>query len=73
MADISQTEVIDGTVYALWCEGGERVKRLFHILDGGLRIASDSPKYETIELAPEQVEHVRIIGHVVHVAGEGGL
>ncbi|MDB5965110.1 MAG: putative phage repressor [Polaromonas sp.] len=67
------TEVVDGKVYGLWYDGGERVKRLFRLPGGGLRIKSDNPQYETIELSPEYVGHVRIIGRVIHRSGTGGL
>ena len=73
VVDTSQTDVIDGKPYALWYEGGERVKRLFRIPGGGLRISSDNRKYPDIVLAAQDLEHVRIIGRVVHVAGSGGL
>jgi phage repressor protein C with HTH and peptisase S24 domain len=74
VVDTSQVEVIDGKVYALWYEGGERVKRLFRQPGGGLRIHSDNiAKYQDIMLTAAETEHVRIIGRVVHIAGEGGL
>lgn len=71
--DISQTEVIDGKVYALWYEGGERVKRLFRVPGGALRIQSDNTDYPPLNLSADQLEHVRILGRVVHRAGKGGL
>lgn len=73
LVDISQTKVLDGNVYALWYEGGERVKRLFTLPGGGLRIASDNPRHQPIDLAPERAGDVRIIGRVVHRSGMGGL
>jgi phage repressor protein C with HTH and peptisase S24 domain len=73
VVDIGQREVIDGKVYALWYEGGERVKRLYRLPGGGLRIKSDNPQFETIELSSDDVSHVRIIGRVVHRSGRGGL
>jgi phage repressor protein C with HTH and peptisase S24 domain/transcriptional regulator with XRE-family HTH domain len=73
VVDTSQVEVVDGKVYALWYDGGERVKRLFRLPGGGLRIVSDNPKHPTIELDATHRGEVRIIGRVVHVAGEGGL
>lgn len=73
MVDTSQTTVIDGKVYALWYDGGERVKRLYRLPGGGLKIKSDNDTYPAIELSADTVELVRIIGRVVHVAGEGGL
>lgn len=73
VVDTSQTEVQDGKVYALWYEGGERVKRLYRMPGGGLRIKSDNAEYEPIELTRDGVGHVRIIGRVVHRSGKGGL
>jgi phage repressor protein C with HTH and peptisase S24 domain len=73
VVDVSQTEVVDGNVYALWYEGGERVKRLFRLPGGGLRIKSDNPEYDTIDLTAEYSGQVRVIGRVVHRSGKGGL
>lgn len=73
VVDTSQTNVVDGKVYALWYDGGERVKRLFRLPGGGLRIRSDNPAFETIELAASEVDHVRILGRVVQISGDGGL
>jgi phage repressor protein C with HTH and peptisase S24 domain/DNA-binding XRE family transcriptional regulator len=73
LVDTSQTDVKDGNVYALWYEGGERVKRLFRLPGGGLRIKSDNPQHDTIELDADHQGHIRIIGRVVHRSGEGGL
>lgn len=72
--DTSQTEVLDGKVYALWYDGGERIKRLYRTPGGGLRIRSDNEqKYPSIELKHDESTLVRIIGRVVHISGEGGL
>jgi phage repressor protein C with HTH and peptisase S24 domain len=73
VVDTSHADVMDGRVYALWYEGGERVKRLFRIPGGGLRIKSDNPDFETIDLGPDLAGQVRIIGRVVHRSGKGGL
>jgi phage repressor protein C with HTH and peptisase S24 domain len=73
LIDTSETSVTDGKVYALWYDGGERVKRLFRLPGGGLRIKSDNPEHGTIELGPDYGGHVRIIGRVVHRSGTGGL
>jgi phage repressor protein C with HTH and peptisase S24 domain len=73
LIDTSQTNVVDGKVYALWYDGGERVKRLFRLPGGGLRIKSDNPEHGSIELGPDYSGHVRIIGRVVHRSGTGGL
>lgn len=73
LIDTSQTTVVDGKVYALWYDGGERVKRLFRLPGGGLRIQSDNPRHPTLEVQTSELEHVRIIGRVVHRSGTGGL
>lgn len=73
LVDTAQTEVLDGKVYALWYDGGERVKRLFRMPGGGLRINSDNPDFPSIELRQADLDHVRILGRVVLRSGEGGL
>ncbi len=73
LVDTSQTEVLDGKVYALWYDGGERVKRLYRLPGGGLRIKSDNSDFPTVEVTAAQLEHVRILGRVVHRSGDGGL
>lgn len=74
VVDTSQTTVIDGKVYALWYAGELRVKRLYKRIDGGLVIHSDNDAdYPRMEAPPEQLEHIRIIGRVVHLQGTGGL
>lgn len=71
--DVSQNTVRDSKVYAIWYDGGERIKRLWKLPGGGLRIKSDNPQHDTIEVAPEHAESVRVIGRVVHKSGTGGL
>lgn len=73
VVDTSRTDVVDGKVFALWYDGGERVKRLYRLPGGGLRIKSDNAEFAPIDLTQEHIGHVHIIGQVVHVAGEGGL
>ena len=72
--DTSQRQIMDGKVYALYYEGGERVKRLFKKPDGSLLVRSDnSSKYPDMLVPVNELEYIRIIGRVVHIAGEGGL
>lgn len=74
LVDTSQMTVLDGRVYAVWYSGELRVKRLFKRVDGGLVIHSDNDRdYPRMEVPSDQMEHVRIIGRVVHVQGTGGL
>ena len=71
--DTSQQRIIDGRVYTIYYEGGERVKRLFNSPGGGLLLRSDSSNYPDIHVQPSDVNYVRIIGRVVHITGNGGL
>lgn len=73
LVDTGDTRVVDGKVYALWYDGGERVKRLSRLPGGGLRIESDNRRFSTVEVPPGELEHVRIIGRIVHRSGTGGL
>lgn len=64
----------DGRVYAIRYHGKLRIKRLYRLPDGRVRISSDNrAKYEPEYLTPEQEESVEIIGRAVHRMGEGGL
>lgn len=73
VVDTAQKHIIDGKVYALYYDGGERVKRLFKSPGGGLLIKSDNKDYPDIQVSAGETGFVRIIGRVVHIAGEGGL
>jgi len=73
LIDTSQTQVRDGGVYALWYDGGERVKRLFLRPGGGLLLRSDNPMHPEITLSHDEAACVRVIGRIVHVSGVGGL
>lgn len=73
LMDTSQNEVTDGKVYGLWYDGGERVKRLFRLPGGGLRIQSDNPRYSPIEVQADNAENIRVLGRIVHRSGQGGL
>lgn len=74
LVNLAETEVVDGRVYALWYEGGERVKRLYRLPGGGLRIRSDNEReFPEIVLGPDYAGHVRIIGRVIDRSGAGGL
>jgi phage repressor protein C with HTH and peptisase S24 domain len=74
LINLAETEIIDAKVYALWYEGGERVKRLYRMPGGGLRIRSDNDKeFPEIVLGADYAGHVRVIGRVIDRSGPGGL
>lgn len=71
--DTSQQDIVDGHVYALWYNGGERVKRLYRLPSGGLRIKSDNASFDPVDVSPEHAANICILGRVVHISGGGGL
>lgn len=74
VVDTADQEIQDGRTYALWYDGGERIKRLYRLPGGGLRILSDNrDKYPAIDLNNEQCQHVRVLGRVRHVSSTQGF
>lgn len=73
VVDYCQNEtIIDGRVYVLIAHDEVKVKRLFKVIGGGLRISSDNPdktKHPDELVPPEHTQHLKIIGRVVAVCG----
>lgn len=70
LVDRAQTHVQDGRVFLLRFGDEVRVKRLFKRADGGLRIVSDhGGKYPEEVVTAAEMEHIEIIGRVVHKSG----
>ncbi|WP_218569412.1 XRE family transcriptional regulator [Pseudomonas sp. Hp2] len=68
--------VIDDCVYSLIYAGEARVKRLFKLPGGGLRIVSSNPdkaRYPDEIVQADELEAVYIIGQVIDKMGSGGL
>jgi phage repressor protein C with HTH and peptisase S24 domain len=60
----------EGGIFVFAVRGDLKVKRLQPMLDGGLRVISDNPRYETEVIPPDLLaEDVIIQGHVVWVGG----
>jgi phage repressor protein C with HTH and peptisase S24 domain len=71
VVDMAQTSVSEGKLYVIVYGSDVRVKRLYSLPDGGLRIVSDNHYlYPPIELTPAQTEHIRVIGRVIWRAGD---
>lgn len=63
--DRGTTNVVDGEIYAFDHDGMLRVKYLYRIPGGGLRVRSEnSDEYPDEIIEPEQMSHVRILGWV---------
>ena len=63
--DRGTTNIIDGEIYAFDHDGMLRVKYLYRIPGGGLRVRSEnSEEYPDEIIEPEQLSHVRILGWV---------
>lgn len=72
VVDHTQTNISDGKIYVIAYENEVFVKRLFKRLGGGIRIVSDNTdkiRYPDWDVAPEQLEHLQIIGRVVAISG----
>lgn len=63
--DRGTTNIIDGEIYAFDHDGMLRVKYLYRLPGGGLRVRSEnSEEYPDEIIEPEQMSHVRILGWV---------
>lgn len=52
-------------------QGGElRCKRLQAMVDGGVKIRSDNPRYETEVVPPDNAEMIRVVAKVIWIGGE---
>ncbi|MCG7948050.1 MAG: helix-turn-helix transcriptional regulator [Candidatus Thiodiazotropha taylori] len=65
-----ETTVQDGKVYVIRFGSDIRVKRIYLRPDGGMTVHSDNPAFPDVDVTPDQMEHVAIIGRVVWQAGD---
>lgn len=68
LIDTSKTKPIDGEVFAVFYNDEYWIKRL-SIVPGGLRLLSDNPNFQPIEIAGEKLGLVKIIGMKVWRGG----
>jgi phage repressor protein C with HTH and peptisase S24 domain len=65
-----ENTIQDGKVFVIRFGGEIRVKRLYLRPDGGMTVRSDNPSFPDVDITPDQMEHVAILGRVVWQAGE---
>ncbi|WP_162581844.1 S24 family peptidase [Variovorax sp. PBS-H4] len=73
VVDISQTQIVDGRTFAVYYDGACRLRRLFRLPGGGLRIEADNPRHAPITVPPEMASSITVLGRVVLRTGRGGL
>ncbi len=64
-------EIQDGRTYAVMYGGRQRVRRLFALPGGGLRLKPANDNFESFDVPDARA--VTIIGRIVRKAGKGGL
>jgi phage repressor protein C with HTH and peptisase S24 domain len=71
-----ETQVVSGKVYALAYNNEARIKRLYLLADGRLRISSDNPdknRYPDEFIDGEELNRIYILGRAINRTGDGGL
>lgn len=74
--DFGSTAIKNGSVYLIVVGQETRVKRLFSMTDGRVRIVSDNPNkdmYPDEFVLPEHVDSLVVLGRVIDKSGSGGL
>lgn len=73
--DLGKTRVISGRVYVISLGYEARVKRLFRLADGRIRVVSDNPDKSRYpdEFVSEDTAGFMVIGEVIERKGSGGL
>jgi len=71
-----QKRIDSGRVYALAYNNESRIKRLYLLADGRLRIRSDNPdkdQYPDEFISGDELDRVIILGRAINRTGDGGL
>lgn len=67
--DISQTEIIDGEIYAVYFEGEGMIKQIFKEEGGRLTLHSLNPKYRDREVTEQNGTNFKVMGRQFWRAG----
>lgn len=68
LIDTSQTQIVDGEIYAVCLEDEFYIKTLSRI-PGGVKLISENPEFDTFEVTGEQLNRLRILGKKVWRGG----
>jgi phage repressor protein C with HTH and peptisase S24 domain len=71
MIDTSRTHIRDGNVYAIYLDDEALVKQVFKKPGGVLVLHSYNPVHPDIEVTPDQMETVHIVGEYIYRSGAG--
>lgn len=69
LMDKSETRIRDSAIYVLASGDEAIVKRVERKFDGALKVISDNPVYETVELSATQAPDLRVLGRIVWAGG----
>lgn len=71
LVDFSHKQISEGKVYVIRFGDEIRVKRIYKRLDGGIIIRSDNrDAYPDINVPPEEMKNIEILGRVRHYSGD---
>jgi phage repressor protein C with HTH and peptisase S24 domain len=73
--DLDRTKIVSGRVYVISLGFESRVKRLFRMADGSIRVVSDNPDKDRYpdEHVTDETAGFKVIGQVIERKGSGGL
>ncbi|NMT24623.1 helix-turn-helix domain-containing protein [Serratia marcescens] len=72
LINTSRTRPTDGNIYVIRQEDMLWVKRVQVLLDGSWLLISDNPSYKPLEIKPDSMHNLQVIGQVVNIAKDIG-
>lgn len=69
IVDLSQTDLIEGRVYAVSYRETIRMRRVFLLPDAGFILTADNPRFPEITIQKDQARTVKVLGRVVPMHG----
>ncbi|WP_262032693.1 helix-turn-helix domain-containing protein [Serratia liquefaciens] len=72
LINTSKTRPTDGNIYVIRQDDMLWVKRIQVLLDGSWLLISDNPAYKPLEIKPDAMDNLQVIGQVVNIAKDIG-